>query len=192
MSGFIYLVTNIKNSKRYVGKTKNTVYQRLKEHFSVSRRGNVKTVFCRAIRKYGEESFVVTILEQAPLECLAEREAHYIASLKPEYNMTGGGEGCKGTSQETKNKISKANSGKIRTEEERARISMATKAGMNKISEESRNKMKKPKSDETKAKISAANKGRVLTDTTKSKMGARMSLYWAEKRKAKADLLFLL
>jgi group I intron endonuclease len=190
MAGVIYLVTNTKNSKRYVGKTKNSANSRLKEHFSSARCG-VGTVFCKAIRKYGEESFVVTILEEAPLECLKEREAHYIASLKPEYNMTGGGEGCQEMSQEVKNKISKANTGKIRTPEERARISTATKAGMKKMSEESRAKMKTPISDETKARISLSNKGRELSNTTKLKMSARMSLYWAKKRLAKASLLFL-
>lgn len=185
MSGFIYLVTNAVNAKRYVGKTKNTVNSRLKEHFSAARCG-VGTVFCKAIRKYGEESFVVTVLEEASLECLKEREVHYIASLKPEYNMTGGGEGCQGISQEHKNKISKANTGKVRTPEDRARISAATKVGMKKMTEEARSKMKGAIPDEVKAKISAANTGRVLADTTRSKMSARMSLYWAEKRKLKS------
>lgn len=81
------------------------------------------------------------------------------------------------TSQETKEKISKANRGKKRTEEERKKMSDAQKGKVGTWngkthSEESKQKMREKKlgtraSDETKKKMSESRKGRTRTEEQK-------------------------
>lgn len=92
MPAFIYMATNRQNGKRYIGKTKNPITTRFKGHFGGAKRG-ATTIFAAAIRKYGEDAFDISILEEASEEHLSAREVFYIAKLKPEYNMTAGGEG---------------------------------------------------------------------------------------------------
>ncbi len=92
MPAFIYMATNRQNGKRYIGKTKNSLATRIKGHFGNARRGST-TVFAAAIRKYGEAAFDISILEETTEEQLSGREIFYIAKIKPEYNMTSGGEG---------------------------------------------------------------------------------------------------
>lgn len=85
----IYLITNNVNGKRYVGKTKKTANQRFKRHkYSAV---EPKTYLHKALAKYGFENFKIEVLE----ECtnLDQRERHWIKTLKPEYNMTIGGDG---------------------------------------------------------------------------------------------------
>lgn len=92
MTAFIYLSTNTVNGNRYVGKTKNSIKSRLKGHFYDARHES-QTVFAKAIRKYGESAFTIEVLEETSEDLLNEREIFFIAKLKPEYNMTKGGEG---------------------------------------------------------------------------------------------------
>jgi hypothetical protein len=72
----------------------------------------------------------------------------------------------------TKNKISRSNKGKPKSELHRQKIKEArakqinTRAGV-------------PVSDETKKLLSAANKGKKYSDSTNSKKGARGSQHWA-------------
>ena len=89
----IYQVTNIVNGKRYIGKTSQSLHRRSIHHFSKSKSGS-ETLFHRAIRKYGKDSFVSEILETVTDEnLLNEREIHWINILSPEYNLTKGGDG---------------------------------------------------------------------------------------------------
>jgi group I intron endonuclease len=135
----IYQIKNTVNSKIYIGKTTKTPEERLKKHFYNAKYGSV-TYLYRAIRKYGESNFSISIIEET-FDNLNEREKYWIQKLNPEYNMTIGGDGGdtsnspnykeaireyhskksskdyatygmlgKSTSQLTKNKISKANS----------------------------------------------------------------------------------
>jgi group I intron endonuclease len=91
-SSCIYKVTNTQNSKAYIGKTKNGVAKRMKDHRGNTRKGS-QLVFHQAIRKYGFESFKVEVLEETTEDRLNEREKFWIAVLKPAYNMTEGGDG---------------------------------------------------------------------------------------------------
>jgi group I intron endonuclease len=56
-----YLVTNIVTGVRYVGQTKNTLWERLGWHFRKARDGS-PSPFHKALREYGEESFTVELL----------------------------------------------------------------------------------------------------------------------------------
>jgi hypothetical protein len=119
-------------------------------------------------------------------------------------NRTDGGEGGTGPKSEAhKKNISKATTGKSKTEEHKQKLSDAGKGNTpwNKgltgvqvgsrlgveVSEETRKKMSiahtgKPNTPEQKAKISAALKGRVMSEETKKKMSESRKKLW-EKRK---------
>jgi group I intron endonuclease len=93
MSAFIYLITNTVNSKQYVGKTKRPIQARFKQHLATAKGASTYHLY-RAIRKHTSDAFAIELLEETTIELAASREIFYIATLKPEYNMTKGGEGC--------------------------------------------------------------------------------------------------
>ena len=90
----IYKITNIKNNKVYIGQTTGTLENRVKRHFYDANRNNTK--FCRAIRKYGKDSFISEIIDYADTkEELDEKEIYWIKyynSSVDGYNTTLGGE----------------------------------------------------------------------------------------------------
>lgn len=77
------------NGKRYIGKS-NNIKRRLNEHKNCK---SFAPLICKAIAKYGWDAFDKTVLEFCPVEELDEKEMHYIAELKPEYNLAKGGSG---------------------------------------------------------------------------------------------------
>jgi len=85
----IYLVTNRKNGKRYIGKTSRGLNVRWYHHCRSAKYGSL-TYFHRAIRKYGDESFELAVLDE---EYSNAAERRWIEQLRPEYNMTEGGDG---------------------------------------------------------------------------------------------------
>ena len=93
----IYQIVNHKDGKSYIGKTVWSPIARLKKHFELAKAGS-DTHLHRAMRKYGIESFYIEVLEQGwdPKIGVSIREPFWIGALKPEYNMTSGGEGVVG------------------------------------------------------------------------------------------------
>lgn len=94
----IYIITNHITQHRYVGMTSKTLKLRWSLHKADARR-NKPWHLHRAIRKYGEENFTITLLEETNLTSLEELgmlEQKWIEKLSPEYNMTSGGEGHAG------------------------------------------------------------------------------------------------
>lgn len=116
MIGYIYLTTNIINGKKYIGK-------RQKSKFDNNYIGS-GIYLSKAIKKYGKENFTCEILEECnSVEELSLQEQYWISYYNAVndptyYNLAKGGVGgqtpCK---ESTKIKISKANTGKIRTPE---------------------------------------------------------------------------
>lgn len=95
--GYIYLITNTVNGKRYVGQTTNT-QQRWRQHIHSAKHGSAYPIHA-AIRKYGVENFALRIVENvvgdrnnllsAEVRCIQQ-----YGSLAPNgYNLTSGGEG---------------------------------------------------------------------------------------------------
>jgi group I intron endonuclease len=83
------------NGKKYIGITSLTVYQRFKEHCKPS---NNKFICHKAIKKYGKENIVITVLAECDnweLLCLAEQEAiEKFNTFYPNgYNSSLGGDG---------------------------------------------------------------------------------------------------
>lgn len=88
----IYMLKCRVNGKRYIGQSIN-IKRRMNEHKNCK---SFAPLICKAIAKYGWDSFDKTVLEFCPVEELDEKEIYYIAKLKPEYNLTEGGDSPKG------------------------------------------------------------------------------------------------
>lgn len=96
---YIYYITNIINSKKYIGKTTLTVQKRFKQHCKDSKREKCdKRPLYDTMNKYGVENFIVEELEQVEDESLlSEKEIYWIKELETYgskgYNATKGGDG---------------------------------------------------------------------------------------------------
>ncbi len=130
----IYKITNLINSKIYIGQTIQTLNKRMNRHFSDADRGKKTTPLYLAIKKYGKINFKVDIIDNATsIDELNEKEIYWIKhynSIDREigYNMTHGGDRAlllpevrkriadkkrgQKHSDETKKKMSKAHKGK--------------------------------------------------------------------------------
>lgn len=111
----VYLISNLIDGKKYIGKASGrnfavAVKRRWNEHLRCARNGGGWRLH-RAMRKHGVHNFQIGYL----YICQTERgafalEVREIARLRPEYNMTKGGEGVAGDI-EVRQKISKALTG---------------------------------------------------------------------------------
>ena len=120
----IYKTTNLINGKIYIGQdTKNNPKYK-----------GSGTLLCKSFEKYGFDNFKKEIIESNidSMDVLNEREIYWISyynSTNKEigYNLTLGGKGSKGhiTSQETREKIAKANIGKTISKETKRKMSVS-------------------------------------------------------------------
>ena len=104
MYGVIYKITNMLNGMKYVGQTTRAIEERFNEH------ARAKTHLGNAIRLHGVENFTIELIEECETqEQLNEREIFWIAELNTKhpigYNFTDGGEGSKGLTEETLEKM---------------------------------------------------------------------------------------
>lgn len=172
----IYLVTNLLNSKKYVGITKFSIEERFLQH---TKRGFLLT---EAIKKYGKQKFSVELVEKVESpEKAYKLEQYYIEKYNTKspngYNLTNGGDGIFGWEvtekyrQECSTKVKQLHKekkvgmyGKIHTEETKKKMSESSKG--------------KPKpwligrkvSEETKEKIRQVNLGKTHSEETKKKI----------------------
>lgn len=142
----IYSITHRASGKMYIGFTEDAE-RRMRQHKRAAVYGGGCRVITRALQKYGVDAFDFVVESQTEDKSRAlRREQHYIKAfhtLAPNgYNLTTGGEAPE-ISDETKARISAAQTGKTRTAETRANISAAAKEAMNR--------------PEVKAKIAATN-----------------------------------
>ena len=93
--GYIYLIENDINDKKYVGLTTQTIEQRWKQHLRASKYKKYKLYY--AMRKYGVEHFYIKEIDKAEdIEELKELEKYWIKYYNAYYNgynQTFGGEG---------------------------------------------------------------------------------------------------
>ena len=136
----IYQAKNLKNKHIYIGQTINSFEDRIKKHLSATKT-ICNTYFSRAIKKYGEENFEWSILEDNISHinkmnwfekfCIA-----YYDTLAPNgYNLESGGENYS-VSDDTRKKMSKS----------------------------AKKRKRLPVSDKTRKAISEANKGRIFSN----------------------------
>lgn len=155
----VYMARNRLNGKGYVGKTKRTLEQRVKEHAHAAEIGSQQP-FHRAIRKHGFEAFEWFVLaDDAQTEQqLNEQEVHQISRWRTfgpgGYNATKGGDGVMGWSP---------------SPEHREKIRQAHLGEKNHNYGKSWGRMG-PWSEETKQKMREAAVGREHTQETKEKI----------------------
>ena len=176
----IYIAINLCSPtlKSYVGVTIQELHARKRRHKWEST--NSIWYFHRAIRKYGWDNFHWDILTETNDEEYArnELEPYYIRECKSHstqngYNMTFGGGGLVGCSEESRLKISKAHLGKRFSEERKINISKALKG--RKFSKTHKKNLSKANSgkrlsEEHKRNIGNAGKGLTRSEETKTKM----------------------
>lgn len=135
--GYIYKHTSPSGSS-YIGKSLDVIGKRWQDHVRAAYDEKYKEYnypLQRAIRKYGEDSFVTEILEDnVPEDLLPELEILYIEKYDTfynGYNQTKGGEGVSGErSEQAKENIAKANKERIWTDEMKNKMS-SIKSGCN-------------------------------------------------------------
>lgn len=150
----IYKILNWSTNKFYIGSAVK-IQHRLNNHKSdlnLCKHPNI--ILQRAWLKYGEADFSFHVLEYCNKENLLEREQFYIDNLKPSYNIlsiAGSSIGYAHT-ENTKLKISIANTGRKRPQEEIDKIKNSTKGLQNRLGHKA--------SAETKLKMSLAQQKR--------------------------------
>jgi len=183
----IYLV-RLFGLAKYTGCTTQGIEKRWKDHCNEAKRSNGGFVLHNAIRKYGIANFTISeIYRSADIEhTLNVKEKEFIVEHKTHvsqggYNLTMGGEGTIGLSEETKRKISESLKGHVHSIETRRKMSDSQKGHKNGVGrvhfEATKRKMSasgmgRVCSDETRQKLSLAQKGKVASDETRRKMSA--------------------
>lgn len=168
----VYQILNKVNGKVYIGSSV-TVHGRItthKRHLLLNKHVNKKLQF--AYNKYGIDNFEYSVLEYCDKDVLLQTEQKYLDMLdiKNNYNicpLAGNTTGYKWTEEhrakneagmvEKAKKIRLALIGHKHTEETKAKVSAAGKGKLR--SEETKQKMRKPKSDTHKANISKGQTG---------------------------------
>ena len=169
----IYIITNKIDGKKYVGQTvRNNPQERIDEHFRDNPL-NSSPYLHFAIQKYGKDNFDIEIIpylgaNQDALDSIEVWQIKKNNSLSPNgYNLMNGGRGGK-HSKETRDKISKANTGRKFSNETKNRMSKA-KSGKNhpffgkKLSKEHKQKLHNAQKGEKNH-----NYGKIGTFTGKS------------------------
>ena len=194
MYGYIYLTTFLPTRKIYIG-------QKRKNYFDESYYGSGKIIKA-LLKKYGKQNFTVELIDIAESqEDLDKKEIYWInyhdsTNILKGYNIALGGQGAwlEHQTQETKDKISKANSGKVRSCEVKAQMAI-DRTGSKWINNGKENKQIRrwdidnylfegsewklgmlpgringPKSESAKLKISESNKGKVRSEEWKENL----------------------
>lgn len=180
----VYVITNLLNSKVYVGLSSQSMDDRWYGHRNDARNGS-RYYFHRALRKYGFESWkhdVVRTCETFEEAASAEREI--IAQLeachpRKGYNRTLGGDGC-AASEATRRKISETCLGKQVSSVTRAKMSASQSALVElglcqfqrpEVQAQARAaRVGIPHSEATRRKMSAAHTGKKMSEAARKKM----------------------
>lgn len=146
----VYFITNLVNNKVYVGSSKNC-YNREYGHFNSLRNGTHESIhLLRSFKKYGEQNFWFTIVEEHPntvnRKYLFEREQMFIDALESYkhskgYNIlktAGHSKGHKYTKEQNEANRQR-NLGKKLSEEHRRAVSLGLMG--REVSEETRSKI---------------------------------------------------
>jgi group I intron endonuclease len=162
----IYKLTHKESGKIYIGQSKHLKI-RLNEHRRCEKSDDKKgsqSVVRRAIKKYGFDNFEYDIIlyceEGEYMDLMETRLINFFNCLVPNgYNVRDGGNKVF-ISEEGRKRISKANSGRIVTEEQRKKLSESGKKAY----------LNNPRSEEWRKKLSEALKGKKKSEEHKQKL----------------------
>lgn len=180
----VYVITNVINGMKYVGVTSHSLDIRLRCHLSKARQGS-NYLLHQAIRDYGEDNFIIEPVESnIPKEQALATEAYYIDKFDTYYksgkgyNMTKGGDGTVAYifTAEAREKISKANTGRVYSKDRNERLrrintgryykpewrEALSAARMGRFTGSDNPFYGKHHSDNTKLKIREANSGMIV------------------------------
>jgi len=139
----VYLITNLKNKKQYVGITSKSIAWRWKIHNEDAySKLDYTSHFYSALRKYGRQNFSIQLLQLADTwEEVCGLEKKYIKLLKTKapngYNLTDGGTGAPGAiwNEEAKKKASLTRKKLWQKEEYKQKTSIGNKKRWEKAEE---------------------------------------------------------
>lgn len=167
----IYIITNTINNKVYIGQSVD-IHHRWMQHKADLRNDHHHNEHLqRAWKKYGEEAFEFRVLTECDEIELNNLEKSFIQEYKSYngdygYNLTLGGDGCIGLSQESINKMRQSLTGRHLSEDTRK-----------KISEGNKGKKRSPRSAEHRKNLgnslkgkNAWNKGITMNDDFRNKL----------------------
>ena len=127
MEGIIYEYRNNLNGMVYIGQSSDFM-GRKRSHRWLSLNGDENSYIHRAMRKYGEENFTISVVERCEVDKLDDREIYWINERKcmsPDgYNLSTGGNRPI-MSEESRQKISNARKGMVFTDEHRKNLSLS-------------------------------------------------------------------
>ena len=196
----IYAITNLVNGKIYIGQTCQKLGRYLRSDVTraLLKGEDRKPHLYNAIRKYGEDAFVIKLLVEALDKEQADKlEQFFIRTLETQnkeigYNIAAGGGGSFGyhrvISDEQKEKLRLAGLGRIQSDSTKAKISAAN-SGIPK-SASHREKLSKAKmgikmgpfSEEHRHNMSKAATGHPVSEETREKMRSSLNAYYARKK----------
>lgn len=204
----VYLVTNIVNGKYYVGWCSTSIEARMKSHITDARNElKTRTIFHRAIMKYGIDKFLKEVLgfvESAEEAKFLERL--WILFLKSYdhrvgYNMTYGGDGGD-TSLDPDAKRRMSPLGRKHTEETKRKIGLIHKGKSSSLKGKKSARVDFHHTEETKQRLSFSHIGNVpgnkdkpswnrgLTSENKGKKNAQ--IFGEEKAKEISEKISLM
>lgn len=168
----IYAITHAADGRAYVGSAKN-LKKREGQHLRLLAAGkHHSTKLQNAWNKYGAQAFCFSVLEYVPdVTLLVLREQEWIDGKQAAthgFNVSAKAGSLLGFkhSETTKDQMSLAHKGRVKTPEHAAKVASALRGRT--MTDEQRQKMRdaklgkkrKPHSEETKARMSAASKGK--------------------------------
>ena len=162
----IYCIKNTTTGKMYIGFSADVEGRRKKHYSDLIKGRHVNKHLQSSWNEYGENAFCFYIIEECDKDILEDREIYYIKKLNTTspngYNLTGGGEGNKNPTPETRIKMGNGNRGRKLSDEWKANMSISKIGNSNNLG--------KHHSAETKERISAKLKGRQKSEQMRKKL----------------------